>query len=146
MNRLQVSAAVVAGAAVLAAAAPANAATSPKAKAIVTTTHAVASHKPVPAGHTFTIIGWVDTGHHALDKQKVYLMERPDAAHKWVRATNIHSNVRMTATVGTANGLVTFAGVKGLKHAEQYRIMHPQQVVGGKLYGASVSVTITITP
>ncbi|BEP14564.1 hypothetical protein acdb102_28750 [Acidothermaceae bacterium B102] len=116
-------------------------------KAIVTTSHIVTSHTVHAAGTTFTINGWVDDAGKGIDGQKVYLVERASAKAKWVKATNVKVSWRVTATPRKGVvGYVTYSGVTGLKHVEQYAILHPHQTVKGKVYGASVSKVLTIRP
>ena len=113
---------------------PASAATT-----IGTTTTARASSTQVKTGNTFTISGAVRHGRAGLAGQMVYLYERTSSKAKWTRASNA---TKPHVSTGT-NGHYAFTA-RGLKHGEQYEVVHPAQTVNGKRYGRSVSKVVTV--
>ena len=115
-------------------AAPASATTT-----IGTTTTAKASSTHVKTGSTFTIGGAVRHGTAGLAGQTVYLYERSSSKAKWTKATNA---TKPHVSTGP-KGHYTFSAT-GLKHGEQYEVVHPAQTVNGKRYGRSVSKIITV--
>ena len=127
------AAAVLASVALVAA--PAEATTT-----IGTTTTAKASSTHVKPGKTFTISGAVRHGTTGLVGQTVYLYERSSSKAKWTKA----SNATKPNTVTIAKGAYKFTAT-GLKHGEQYEVVHPAQTVNGKHYGRSVSKVITVS-
>jgi hypothetical protein len=126
------STAAVAGVALVAG--PASATT-----AIGTTTAARASSAHVKTGSTFTISGAVRHGRTGLAGQTVYLYERTSSKAKWTRASNA---TKPHVSTGT-KGHYTFTAT-GLKHGEQYKVVHPAQTINGKRYGRSVSKVVTV--
>ena len=103
---------------------------------IGTATAAKASSAHVKAGASFSISGTVKHGSAGLAGQQVVLEERATAKSKWTK---------LSSQVTGSKGAYSFAGLKGLKHSEQYVVVHPAQKVAGKAYGASRSKVITIT-
>ena len=129
VNRLAVAAAALGGVALVALPAGAT-------SVVGTSTSAKASSTHVKVGAPFSISGKVTHGKNALAGQKVVLEERATSKNKWTKV--------MTRSTGAA-GTYTFAGLKGLKHTEQYTVVHPAQKVAGKQYGASQSKVITVS-
>jgi len=121
-------------------AAPAEAATT-----IGTTTTAKASSTHVKPGKTFSISGSVRHGTANLCGQMVKLLERSSSKAKWTKATNTPKDIKTTAKAAGAKTCTYKFSVTGLKHGEQYGVVHPAQTVGTKDYGRSVSKNNTVS-
>ena len=112
---------------------------------IGTTTTAKASSTHVKPGKTFTISGAVRHNTTNLCGQTVRLYERSSSKAKWTKATNTPKATKVTAKAAGAKTCTYTFSVTGLKHGEQYEVVHPAQTIGTKHYGRSVSKVITVS-
>jgi hypothetical protein len=104
----------------------------------LTTVVTVGAPTSVKPGRTFLVKGQTKVGTKAVNGLIVTLYQRAKGTTAWTKVATVK-----TRTIGTLRGAYHFSRTMP-RHAEQYQVRHPKQIISLNVYKAAISKTRTV--